>query len=145
MRALETVHHSLRPDGFLLDVRPAPQHPWVVIQHDGTNHGDKTRRIVRVGQMDDSYRMETQAVADAAVQSMIAAGRFVRERAETFTVIYHFESVEAWLTYMADHWSSARISAPIIARARAEMAREPGEVRVLRAIRAVRLRAVCDS
>ena len=144
MRALETVHHSLRPDGFLLDVRPAPQHPWVVI-HRGANHVDQTGRIVRVGQMDDSYRMETQAVADAAVQTMIAAGRFVRERAETFTVIYHFESVEAWLTYMADHWSSARISASLIEEARAELAREPGEVRVLRAIRAVRLRAVCDS
>jgi hypothetical protein len=144
VRALETIHHSLRPDGLLLDVRPAPQHPWVVIYR-GANHVDQTGRIVRVGQMDDSYRIETQVVADAAVQTMIAAGRFGRERAETFTVVYHFESVEAWLTYMADHWSSARISASLIEEARAELAREPGEVRVLRAIRAVRLRAVCDS
>ena len=144
MPALETIHHSLRPDGLLLDVRPAPQHPWVVIYR-GANHVDQTGRIVRVGQMDDSYRIETQVVADAAVQTMIAAGRFGRERAETFTVVYHFESVEAWLTYMADHWSSAHISASLIEEARAELAREPGEVRVLRAIRAVRLRAVGDS
>lgn len=166
MRALATIHNSLRPHGLLLDVRPAPQHPQLVIQHHQRNqrnqrnqHGDQNSpatayqdrrggegaaeqvaRVVRIGQIDDSYRIGTQVIADAAMQTVIDAGHFVRERAETFTVIYHSENMETLLAYMAEHWSSAHISAHVIAQAREELAREPGEAQVRRAIRAVRLR-----
>ena len=163
MRALSTVHNALRPRGLLLDVRPAPQHPWLVIQHNQHNqhnqHGDpnspatayrdtrgnggaaeEVGRVVRIGPIDDSYRIRTQITADAAMQTVIDAGHFVWERAETFTVVYHSESMETLLAYMAEHWSSAHISAHVIDQAREELAREPGEAQVRRAIRAVRLR-----
>lgn len=97
MRALATIHNSLRPYGLLLDVRPASQHPQLVIQHlqhlQHLQHGDQNSpatayqdgrggegaaeqvaRVVQIGQIDDSYRIGTQAIADAAMQTVIDAG-----------------------------------------------------------------------
>src|SRR5215472_4071765 len=113
------MYTALRPQGLLLDVRPGPRHPLVAIQRGTTVDGSE--RLVRLGRMDVSYRIETLAIADAAVQTMIDAGRFVREQVKTFTFVYHFDSVQAWLTYAAEHWSRAHISAPLIARAQDEL------------------------
>jgi hypothetical protein len=98
--------------------------------------------VVRLGQIDDSYRHGTLASADVGLQTLIEAGRFVRERAETFTFVYHCDSVATWLTYMAEHWSTARISEGMIARAQAEAREEAAEARVLRVMQAARLRRV---
>lgn len=138
MHALETIHSALRPQGLLLDVRPAPQHPWVAIKTSDAT--DRSEGVVRLGQIDDSYRIGTLANADTALLTLIDAGHFCQERAETFTVAYHCDSVETWLAYMAEHWSTAQISSELIARAREELSQSTGEVLVLRAIRAARLR-----
>ena len=132
------MHSALRPRGLLLDVRPAPDHPWIAIKRVAATDGSE--RLIRLGQVDDSYRMGTLAIADAALQTVIAAGRFAPERAETFTFAYHFEGVEAMLAYMAERWSTAQVSDELIARVRGELAREAGETLALRAIRAERLR-----
>lgn len=95
---------------------------------------------MRLGQLDDSFRIGTLATADAALQTLIDAGQLVRERAETFTFVYHFDSVPSWLTYMAEHWSSARISDALITRAQQELTAAPGEVQILRTLHASRLR-----
>lgn len=138
MHALETMHSALRPQGLLLDVRPARQRPWIAIrQGDAAN---RSGRLVRVGQMDDSYRLGTLARADEALLTLIDAGRFVQERAETFTFVYHFDSIETLLTYMTEHWSNAKTNGAVIDQARETLSRETGEVLVLRAIRATRLR-----
>src|SRR6476469_894652 len=100
---------ALRPGGLLLDIRPAPQPPWVEVRH-----GES---VATLGQIDDSSRFGTLQVADAAVQTLVDAGRFVRERDVTFTFLYHLDSVDAWLNYMAERWSSAIISAEVMARA----------------------------
>jgi hypothetical protein len=98
VHALESLHTALRPQGLLLDVRPAPEHPWVeVVCSDAVDGGE---RVLRPGQLDDSFRLGTLATADAALQTLIEAGRFVREDAETFTCVYHWPSADAWLTYM---------------------------------------------
>jgi hypothetical protein len=124
---------ALRPDGLLLDIRPAPERPWVQVW--------RGESVTTVGQIDDSYRFGTLQVADAAVQTVVAAGRFARERDVTFTYVYHLDSVDAWLDYMAEHWSSAIISADVIARAREALPPGvEGEVCIPRIIRAARLR-----
>jgi hypothetical protein len=120
-------------------VRPAPEHPVVEIMH-SSGAVDRRERVVRLGQLDDSYRLGTLATADAALQTLIEAGRFVRECAETFTFLYHFDRVETWLAYMAEHWSTAHISAQLIGLARRELSAETSELRILRAIQAARLR-----
>lgn len=135
MHALKTMHTALRPRGLLLDVRPAPRHPWLEVQR-----GDTGERGIRLGQIDDSFRIGTLATADAALQTLIDAGWFVRESGETFTFVYQCDSVNTWLAHMAEHWSTARINAELIARAHSELAKGPGALRVLRAIYAARLR-----
>lgn len=144
MYALEQLHAALRPQGALLDVRPAPHHPWVETHQlqyrpDGndTNIG---KRVVRIGRLDDSYRIGTQAIADAALQTLADTGRFVHERSVQFTFVYHFSDVESWLAYAAEHWETIEVDAEVIARARQELAKGPGEIRVLRAIHAARWR-----
>jgi hypothetical protein len=125
--------NALRPGGLLLDIRPAPKRPWVQVW--------QGESVTTVGQIDDSYRFGTLKVADAAAQTMVDARRFARDRDATFTCVYHLESVDAWLEYMAEHWSSAIISADMIARAREALPpRVEGEVRIPRIIRATRLR-----
>ena len=132
MNALNTMHAALRAEGVLLDVRPAPEHPWVEIQR-GTE-------AVRIGQLDDSYRHSTLATADAAIAPFVKAGRLVRERTMTFTYLYHCESIDTWLAYMAAHWHTAHVPAELIARARAAFEPGDGEVRILRTISAIRYR-----
>ena len=139
MRALETIHSALRPHGLLLDVRPALQYPTVQITRRGA-HPDQPERVTSLGRVDDSYRHDTLRMADAAIRQVIEARLFERERAETFTFVYHFDSVETWLAYMAEHWRTGALSSALIARARREQAREQGEIRVLRAVNATRLR-----
>ena len=133
MHALETMHAALRPDGLLLDVRPALKHPWVEVQRDGI--------VRRLGQIDDSYRHSTLATSDAALQVLIDAGQFVRERERTFTFVYHCDSVDTWLAYMSEHWSTGRLSDEFIGRARKALPIDTsGELRILREIRAAQLR-----
>ncbi len=135
MNALEKMWTALRPGGLLLDIRPAPQRPEVQIQ--------RGESIATLGQIDDSYRFGTLQVADNAVQTLIDAGRFVRERDVSFTFVYHLESVDAWLEYMSENWNSATISPDLVARAR--QALPPGvegELLIPRIIRATRLRRI---
>lgn len=135
MNAVERMWAALRPGGLLLDIRPATEHPRVEIQ--------RGERVVTIGRIDDSYRIGTLLVADTAVQMVVDAGQFAWERDERFTFVYHVESVDAWLAYMAEHWSSAVIAPDMIVRAREALpSRAEGELRILRTIRATRLRHV---
>jgi SAM-dependent methyltransferase len=135
VNALNNVYKTLRQDGILLDVRPARRHPWVEVQ--------RANIAARLGQLDDSYRIGTQVSADAAVKSMIEAGRFRQERKTRFLFVYHFDSVDAWLDYMTTDWQSARIIRTLIARAREALPPgSDGELRVLRWISATRLRRI---
>ena len=95
------IHTALRPTGFLLDIRPAQQQPWLEV--------GRAEKRTRLGQIDDAYRMGTLAMADAALETVIEAGLFEREEEITFPFIYHCGEVDAWLAYMADHWSSATV------------------------------------
>jgi hypothetical protein len=142
VHALESLHASMRPNGLLLDVRPAPEHPVVEI----VRRSNAVSRD-RLGHLDDSYRIGTLTTADAALHTLIDAGQFVWERIEAFTFIYYFDSEEAWLAYMAEHWATAHVSADLVARAEEAHSAEAGELRILRPIQAARLRrrlAVAD-
>jgi hypothetical protein len=141
VHALESLHSALRPHGLLLDVRPASEHPVVEIVCGG-DAVDRDRQVLQLGHLDDSFRMGTLAMADAALQTLVDARRFVWESTEAFTFIYHFDSAGAWLAYMAEHWSSAHVSAELVARAQTVFSAEAGELRILRTIQAARLRWV---
>jgi hypothetical protein len=139
VRALETLHTALRPAGLLLDVRPAPQFPQVEVWHRDARGLSAGAAVVRLGQVEDPC-IETLPAVDAALQTVIDAGRFVRERMEVFPFVNHCDSIDNWLAYMDVHWVDARISAEVVAHTREELSREAGELRVVEAIQAARLR-----
>ena len=73
VHALESLYAALRPRGVLLDVRPAPTRPVVEVVHSGETAAQ--RWVQQLGRIDDSYRLETLAAADAALDTLIADGR----------------------------------------------------------------------
>ena len=126
------IHAALRPNGFLLDIRPAQQQPWLEVS--------RAEKCIRLGQIDDAYRMGTLAMADVTLETVIDAGLFEREEEITFPFIYHCGEVDALLAYMANHWSSATVDAILIERAREALRGDTGNLRILRTIHAARLR-----
>jgi hypothetical protein len=138
VHALETIRSSLRPQGILLDVRPASEKAVVEIAH--REAADRPEHLVRIGDVDELFCVGTLADADAALGAEIEAGLFVREHARAFTFTYHFDSVEAWLAYTAARWSTARIGSDLIARAHAEWSGATDELLLRRIISAARLR-----
>ena len=132
MHALEMIHTALRPNSFLLDIRPAQQQPSLEIS--------RAETYSRLGHIHDTYRMSTLAMADAALQTVIDAGLFEREEDITFPFIYHCGDLDAWLAYMADHWSSATVDATLIERAREALREDACYLCIPRVIHAARLR-----
>jgi hypothetical protein len=117
-----------------LDIRPAQQQPWLEVSH--------AERVTRLGHIDDAYRMGMLAMADATLETLIEAGLFEREEELAFPFIYHYGDVDTWLAYMAEQWSSATIDAELITQAREALSADSGDLRILRAIHATRLRRV---
>jgi hypothetical protein len=127
------MHTALRPGGHLLDLHPDALHAPVEICV-----GDA---IVPLGHLDDTRHIHDVHVARAARQAVIDAGQFVLERETRFTFVTHFDTVESWLTYMAEHMQKAVIPAELGARARELLPPgAAGEVRIPRQIYAARLR-----
>lgn len=132
MSALENIHRALRPGGLLLDIHPEPQHPWLV--------ADVGTQTVRIGQLDESYRIGTIFTARNALQHVIDTGLFERECETTFTFTYHFASVDAWLKQMTENWASAGIPPGMIERAHEALSTGARELRIPREVHAARLR-----
>ena len=127
------MHTALRPGGHLLDLRPDALHAPVEVCV-----GDA---IVPLGHLEETRHIHDVHIARAARQEAIDAGLFVLEREARFTFVMHFDTVESWLTYMAEHMQKAVIPAKLVARARELLPPgAAGEVRIPRQIYAARLR-----
>jgi len=138
VHALESLYAALRPRGVLLDVRPASTRPVVEVVHSGETAA--ARWVQPLGRIDDSYRLETLAAADAALDTLIADGRLTRERVETFPIYYYAPSVDSLLAYAAERWRNAHISAALVARVQKAASTASGEFRIKRYLHAARYR-----
>ncbi len=137
MNALYRMHTALRPGGQLVDLHPDAIHAPVEVCV-----GDA---IVPLGHLDETRHIQDVQIARAARQTVIDAGWFVLERETRFTFVTHFDTVESWLTYMAEHVQKAVIPAELVARARALLPPGmAGEVRIPRQIHAARFRRTDD-
>jgi len=133
VNALNRMHAALRPGGLLLDLHPEALHAPVEVRV-----GDA---ILPLGHLDETRHIHDVQVARAGRQVAVDARQFVVERETRFTFVTHFESVETWLTYMAEHMHKAVVSPELVARARALLPPgTEGEVRIPRQISAARLR-----
>ena len=132
MRALRNIHSALRPGGLLLDIHPEPSHPQFEALTDG--------QATPIGSLDFSSRFGSVFAGRAALQSVVDAHLFVRERETTFVFIYRFATFDIWLDHVATRWSDARIPVGVTEHAREALASGHGTLRVLREIHAARLR-----
>jgi hypothetical protein len=127
------MHAALRPGGQLLDLHPDAVHSPVEVDAGGT--------IVPLGHLDDTLHIHDVHDALAARQVVLDTGQFVLEREIRFTFITHFDSVESWLRFTAEHAQKSVIPAELAARARELLPPgSAGEVRILRQTYAARLR-----
>ena len=127
------MHTALRPSGQLLDLHPDAVHSSVEVEVGGA--------IVPLGLLDDTLHIRDVHSALAARQVVIDAGQFVLEREIRFTFITHFDSVESWLRFMAEHAQKSVIPAELAGRARMLLPPESsGEVRIRRKTYAAWLR-----
>jgi hypothetical protein len=132
MAALGAVHAALRPGGVLLDVRPAPRNTPVQLRtHDA--------RLIILGEVDEWSHIEDSALAEMALDSVIAARQFELERVVRYTVLAHFASVDAWLEYRAAHPGKSSVADELLERARALLVSGAGELRLEREVLAARL------
>lgn len=133
MHALSHIHAALRPGGLVLDLHPDALHaPVEVLVADA---------IVPLARLDETQHIQDVQVARAERQAAIDKGLFALEREIRFTFLNHFDSVEGWLTYMAEHVQKAIIPAELVARARELLPPGTvGEVRIPRQIYGARLR-----
>ncbi len=87
----------------MLDIHPRPEAALLEVEHDG--------QVVALGPLNDPILKENVQAAEAILTSVVEAGYFVPERAATFEFLYHFDSIDAWLAYMAENWADAEIDA----------------------------------
>lgn len=133
MNALRILRDALRPRGLLLNIHPEADHAPVEVCI-----GDQ---IFPLGRLDETRHIQDVHIARAALRTVLDAGWFVVERESWFTFVSHFDTVDSWLAYMAEHASKAVIPTDLVARARALLPPgTEGEVRSPRMIYAARLR-----
>ena len=68
----------------------------------------------------------------------------MRECATTFEFVYHFDSVDEWLSYMAAFWQAAVIEPAVVTRSRALLPPGDGELRIHQRMYAARLRRIAS-
>ena len=92
-----------------------------------------------MGQLDESSFIDAVLAARKALASVVEAGYFASQQEKTFQVLYHFDSVDACKSFLAeDDW--AELPTDVEARARELLAGRTGEVLMQEQIRALRLR-----
>lgn len=135
MNALSRIYAVLRPRGLLLNLLPEVTHRAVEVGIGGV--------ILRLGYLDDTRDIHDFRVMLAAQQAVIDNRLFALERETRFTFVEHFDVVESWLTYMAEHESGVTIPIELVGRAGELLPPgTAGEVRISREFYAARLRAI---
>ena len=110
--ALSRSAAALRPGGLLLDVQANGS--WVEVVVGGA--------ILPLGRL-SSHRRETRDIQETLVtrtarQAAIDAGRFILEREVRFPLVVHYDTVEGWLTEVAEETPKVDIPAELVRRAR---------------------------
>jgi hypothetical protein len=97
-------------------------------------------RVEPLGDVDTSANVAKVLAARRVLASFVDAGRFDRERVTSFEFRYHFASVDTWLAYMAEHWTSASIAPAQVTRARELLSAGGGALVIRERVYAARYR-----
>lgn len=137
VHALEEVWRVLHAGGWMVDLRPVST-DWPLDVVTGSTPA-------RAGTVDGSKSLDDQEASDAAIETMLVRGLFVREKHLFFELAYYWPSLEAMEAYAAETWTnSADLPDTTLEEARrlATSAGLPSEIRVLRQMEIARYRRV---
>jgi len=122
----------LRPGGRVLDIHPEPEAASVEVAANGS--------LTRIGSFDRPAIYDKIRAARTALAELVDVGLYDRERSISFAVVYHFDTVEAWLAYRAERGSLTVVPPALQKRARTLLAQTSGELLIRERMRATRYR-----
>jgi hypothetical protein len=132
VHVLQRIHRWLRPGGRVLDIHPEPEAASVEVAAHGS--------LTRIGPFDRLAIYDKITAARTALAELVDDGLYDRERSISFELLYHFDSVEAWLAYRADRGSSTVVPPELQERASEVLAETAGELLIREQMRATRYR-----
>jgi len=116
----------------MLDIHPEPEDARVEVRD-----GD---RLTFVGPYARPTIYDNIHTARDTLAGLVGEGLFARERSMVFEVLYHFDSVDAWLAYRIERGTSTEVDLALLARARQVLADTSGELLIREQMRATRYR-----
>ena len=108
----------LKPDGCLIDLRPADTIPEVIV-----GSGER-RDVVGVLTVEDE-RHQRHAAAHRALADVLDRHVFVLDEAREFTFLRYADSVEELREYIAEKWKQTRLGDATCLRAAAALSGRP--------------------
>lgn len=103
----------LVPSGQLVDIRPQATNPEVeVVLH---------KSVQIAGHLDDSASEIDYQAADSAMATMIAHGRFAKQRQKRFTFAYYWQTPDEMKAYIEEVWSSYSVLSPLVVQQAAKL------------------------
>jgi hypothetical protein len=109
----------LKPDGRLIDLRPAHTIPEVVI---GSDEHATVIGVLTV----EAERHERHAAANSALDDVLERQLFVLEEAREFAFLRYADSAEKLRDYIAERWKQTRLDDATCLRTAAVLSDQPG-------------------
>lgn len=109
VHALEKAHELLQPEGVLVDIHPSGEPPPIVVRL------GKESYLAGWLREEDDYVEYAQA--DAALETVVAHGRFRQEAGSHFTFTTHATAVVELREFLARTWEDAIIDDGVAQRA----------------------------
>jgi hypothetical protein len=138
MHVLKRVHHWLRPGGRVIDIHPEPER--CAPRSSGWHWPDVRRAVGSTPYARPAIYENVRRARDTPAR-LVAEGLFSRERSAVFEVLYHFESVDAWLSYRLERGTSTEVDPSLLAHAREVLADRSGELLIREQMLGARHRA----
>ena len=117
--ALCRTHLWLKPDGYLIDLRPADTIPEVVV---GSAGHSEVVGVLTV----DPERLQRHAAAGRALATVLDRRLFVLEKACEFAFHRYADSADQLRDYIASKWKETRLDETTRVRTAAALSAWPG-------------------
>jgi hypothetical protein len=109
----------LKPNGYLIDLRPADTIPWVIV---GSDEHSSVIGPLTV----DAARQQRHAAADRALATVLDRHLFVLEDAREFVFHRYADSADELRDYIAAKWKETRLDETTRAGTVAALSARPG-------------------
>ena len=110
VHALREIYDLLKPNGFLIDIRPNGELVEFVRPHQGGE--------LFIGHLYETDDYIEYRQAEAAVQEVITDGLFQTQKTGEFIFQVHADSFAELKTYLDENWSDSLITEEVIAEAK---------------------------